>query len=132
MEVSESSTEIVADNQNKEPVSVKLREKKKEKDSRKTGNKAARISIAGAATQIRSPAAMPVPVITPKVVIEEVECGIGEYSKLGKMYPCDQKQLGVKWANPGKDCKISECISDEYVLVDKDKEQPQCLQICNV
>lgn len=134
IEVSEPSTEIVADNQNKEPVSVKLREKeKKEKDSRKTGNKAARISIAGAATQIRSPAAMPVPVITPKVVIEEVECGIGEYSKLGKCTPCDQKNNpGVKWANPGKDCKISECISDEYVLVDKDKEQPQCLQICNV
>lgn len=95
---------------------------------------AVRASIAGAA-QIRSSAAAstaPIPAITPKVVIEEVECGIGEYSKLGKCAPCEQKNNpGVKWANSGKDCKISECI-DGYILIDKDKDQPKCLQKCNV
>jgi hypothetical protein len=97
----------------------------------------ARVSIAGAApirsSTAISAAAAPVPAITPKVVIEEVECGIGEYSKLGKCNPCEQKNNpGVKWANSGKDCKISECVSDEYILIDKDKEQPKCLQKCNV
>lgn len=112
--------------------SVKARESAAA-NSRSKGNAAARVSMTGAAPIRSSTALAPTPSITPKVVIEEVECGIGEYSKLGKCTPCEQKNNpGVKWANSGKNCKISECISDEYILIDKDKEQPKCLQKCNV
>lgn len=93
----------------------------------------ARISMTGAAKIRSSTASEAITTITPKVEIEDIECDIGEYPKLGKCVTCEQKNNpGVKWANSGKDCKITECISDEYVLIDKDKDQPKCLQKCNV
>lgn len=129
---SDSATAEVAETTKETAAAVKLRESAAA--SSRKNSAAARVSIAGA-MPIRSSTA-PTPIassITPKVVIEEVECGIGEYSKLGKCTPCEQKNNpGVKWANSGKDCKITECVSDEYVLIDKDKEQPKCLQKCNV
>lgn len=120
-------TEIIDASQKRKAAAANI-EKATKKDN------VSRVSIAGV-SKIRSSATSDalIPTITPKVEIEDVECDIGEYPKLGKCVTCDQKNNpGVKWANSGKDCKITECISDEYVLIDKDKDQPKCLQKCNV
>ncbi|MCL2749026.1 MAG: hypothetical protein FWE50_03030 [Alphaproteobacteria bacterium] len=96
---------------------------------------AARISMVGAIRSSAAPAPLPVPVKAaepkPEPVVE-LDCSVGEFQKGNKCVACDQKNNpGVKWENEGKDCKIS-CISSEYMLIDEDKEQPKCLQKCDV
>lgn len=92
---------------------------------------APRVSMMGTGP-IRS-TTTPAPVQPVVAATTDLQCEIGQYPKAGKCVACNQKNNpGVRWANPGKDCKISSCLSAEYQLVDKDKEQPQCLQKCNV
>lgn len=96
---------------------------------RKAGG-AARVSMMGTGP-IRS--ATPVAAQTAVATTTNLECEIGQYPKAGKCVACDQKNNpGVRWANSGKDCKISECVSTQYELIDKDKDQPKCLEKCNV
>ncbi len=111
-------------------VNVKPRETAPETSARKPAA-APRVSMMGTGP-IRS-TTTPAPVQPVVTVSADLECEIGQYPKAGKCVACNQKNNpGVRWANPGKDCKISACISAEYELVDKDKDQPQCLQKCNV
>jgi hypothetical protein len=97
---------------------------------------AARVSLMGPG--MRSPTT-PAPVVAVSKIaaaaapVEDIECGIGEYPKDRKCVPCDQKNNpGIKWQDQGKNCKVSECVSSDYVLIDKDKEHPKCLQKCDV
>jgi hypothetical protein len=96
----------------------------------------ARVSLMGAGG-IRSAASgapAPLLVTTPTVAATaDLECDIGEYPRGGTCATCDQKNNpGVRWANSGKDCKIAQCVGEDYVLVDSDKEQPKCVQKCSV
>jgi hypothetical protein len=63
----------------------------------------------------------------------DLECGIGEYPSGASCVQCAQKNNpGVRWANPGVDCQISECVSDEYMFVDGDNNAQKCLSKCDI
>ncbi|MCL1902249.1 MAG: hypothetical protein FWG18_01315 [Alphaproteobacteria bacterium] len=95
---------------------------------------AARIALMGAPKappQIRVPTVGAVATSGPKA--ENIECSPGEYPKNGKCERCEQKNNpGVDWADSGKNCKIKECISDEYFLYGEKTEQPKCLKKCEI
>jgi hypothetical protein len=62
-----------------------------------------------------------------------IECNIGEYPKNGKCERCEQKNNpGVDWKDPGKNCKITECISEDYFLYNAKSDQPKCLKKCDI
>ena len=101
---------------------------------------AARIGIMGGGGSFRSASSLAPGVVKTKASApkeeekpaEDIECARGEFPKGKTCTACDQKNNpGVRWKNSGKDCKI-ECISDEYVLIDGDKDQPRCLKKCSV
>ena len=83
--------------------------------------------------------AAPVAPVAPKAVepAPDLECIDGEFPKGTKCEKCAQRNNpAVLWANPGKDCKIAECVGvsgdSEYALVDEDKDEPTCQKKCEV
>jgi hypothetical protein len=124
IEVSESAQEIAAAVNPRNATSVAA-------PSRRT-SAAARVSLINPVIRTAAPV-LPAPVVSAQVPTEELDCGIGEYQSGNKCTACDEKNNpGVRWANPGKSCEISECIDGDYVLVDANKEQPKCVQKCDV
>jgi len=84
---------------------------------------------------IRAPAlAVATPTATTTTTAaSNLECNPGEYPSGSACVKCSQKNNpGVDWANPGKDCKITACISDDYFLYGADTTQPQCLKKCDI
>ncbi|MCL1892486.1 MAG: hypothetical protein FWF97_04345 [Alphaproteobacteria bacterium] len=112
--------------------------------SRASSSSAARVGMimpskpaAGAPKEIRAaavaiPTTVSVAAIT-EVTPEDLECYGGDKPQGSKCVPCDQKNNpGIRWLEPGKNCKVSQCVSDDYELIDADKDNPKCLQKCAV
>ncbi|MCL2339184.1 MAG: hypothetical protein FWC51_04515 [Proteobacteria bacterium] len=93
---------------------------------------AAVIRAPAAAAAKTTPAAIKTATTT-TTTASNLECNPGEYPSGSACVKCSQKNNpGADWANPGKDCKITACISDEYFLYDADGAQPQCLKKCDI
>lgn len=94
---------------------------------------AARVGVMTNAASMRAAAPVRIEPTAAAVANDpDLECSPGEKVSGKTCVTCDQKNNpGVIWADSGKDCSITECANDEYVLVDEEKDQPKCLKKCD-